>query len=190
VAYDPEDDAIVDLGIPARGDWHRYHHVGSQVVALAVDGGGRIYGSIEFKYADSDLFVYDPGIGQLTNLGVAVPKQISALVACGDDNTIYAGIGLNNSYYIGPAYLFAFRDDCPSGSIGAWGHVTWEAETPPGTRIVVDVLRDVKSGDPLWGIDPAEHLAIRLRATLFTSDERVTPVLKNWRVDYTFECQQ
>ena len=100
-----------------------------------------------------------------------------------------------NSNYAGPAYLFAFRTDCPQGAIGLWDKVTWQAQTPPGTRIAVDVLysvtalvRNIENGGSLQAIDAQKYPQLNLRANLFTSDPNVTPVLENWRVDYTFAC--
>ncbi len=189
--YDPFSKELTDLGIPASKINWRYGYV----FALTVGDDERIYGGTGSKYVDSELFVYDPSLEQLTNLGVTVPKQVSALTACGDGN-IYAGIGMDDSFYRGPTYLFAFRTDCPSGPLGAWERLTWQAETPPGTRVVVDVLNqdgelllaDAPSGASLRAIDPISNTAIMLRATLYTQNPSVTPLLKQWRVDYAFGC--
>jgi hypothetical protein len=50
------------------------------------------------------------------------------------------------------------------------------------------LLIDVLNGGSLQAIDPISHTTISLRANLSTTDPRVTPILKNWRVDYVFAC--
>ncbi|MBN1310775.1 MAG: PQQ-like beta-propeller repeat protein [Anaerolineae bacterium] len=172
--------------------------VGGNVIALALGEDGRIYGSAASPSGNGRLFMYDPRHPRLppTIIG-ATPTGVTDLLP-GPDGAMYGVTGQYNSFYNGATELIAFRTGCLTGTVGAWERVTWEAEIPRRTRVVVDVLdeegnvllRNVKSGDPLWRIDPVEHSAIRLRATLFTKDERVTPVLKSWRVDYTFECQK
>jgi hypothetical protein len=76
--------------------------------------------------------------------------------------------------------------------------VTWEADTPRGTDINIDVLdekgtvlmRDIRNGGSLASIDPLIYPSVRLQATLTTRNPQVSPVLKSWQVEYTFECQQ
>ncbi len=191
LVYDPVAHVVTGLPLPATS---RYGGARENVVSLALGSDGLLYGSMGEGY----VFVYDPRApsGQPRPIATAIGTDL--ILLAGPDGVMYGAVGSYDSYYATGASLIAFSTKCTSGAVGAWERVTWEAETPPGTRIVVDVLdeegntvlRNVKNGGPLWRVDPVEHSAIRLRATLFTKDERVTPVLKSWRVDYTFECQK
>lgn len=191
--YDPSDGSLSDLG-----DMQEL----GRIAGLTVGGDGRIYGSVQHeymsrsgKYRTNKVFVYDPVERRMTNLGMGVATGPVVLAACGE-GLIYGGSDTTNSNYSGPAYLFAFRTDCTTGLVGTWDKVTWQADTPPGTRLMVDVLSqsgqllvgNVENGGSLQALDAASHPAIYLRANLFTSDPGTTPVLKNWRVDYTFTC--
>lgn len=172
------------------------------IVGLTVGNDGRIYGNIHNEpagrggFLTNYIFVYDPAAKRITNLGTASRTPVT-LVTCGD-GTIYGGSNTTDSNYIDHATLFSFRTDCPSGPVGVWDKITWEADTPPGTSVAVDVLdrqgkvllRDVRNGDSLWAIKAASNPSVILRATLSTRDGRVTPVLKRWRVDYTFRCKE
>jgi hypothetical protein len=158
---------------------------------------GLIYGSLASKSGAGDIFTYDPRRPSQTPklIGAALKTGVTILVP-GPAGVMYGAIGQYNSFYQGAAELIAFRTDCPSGPLGAWERLTWQAETPPGTRVVVDVLNqegelllaDAPSGASLRAIDPISNTAIMLRATLSTQDPSVTPLLKNWRVDYAFSC--
>ena len=191
-AYDTAHDTLRDLGVTEdRGS----------IASLTIGSDKQIYGSVEHEYMgrsntyrDNKIFVYNPAQQRMTNLGVATKTGPVILTACGD-GTIYGGSNNTNSNYSGPAYLFAFRTDCPQGAIGSWDKVTWQAQTPPGTRIVVDVMstygilvRNIENGGSLQAIDAQQYPQLSLRANLFTSDPNVTPILQSWRVDYTFAC--
>ncbi len=148
------------------------------------------------QYGASKIFVYDPVEQRITNFGMDIGSGPVILTACGK-STIYGGSNTTNSNYSGPAYLFAFRTDCPQGAIGSWDKVTWQAQTPPGTRITVDILsgnggpalvRNIENGGSLQAIDAQKYPQLSLRANLFISDPNVTPILQNWRVDYTYAC--
>ncbi len=173
------------------------YNISGNVAALVIGHDMQVYGSVERNYSNSELFVYRPDTKQSLYLGIAIPTGVKALTVC-PDGTIYGSSGTNNSYYGGPAYLFAFRSACLAGPLHAWDRLAWEADTPPGTNLTVDVLDEkgevllsqVGSGGSLHAIDAQQHPAIRLRANLSTADSRVTPVLKRWRVDYTFACQK
>lgn len=160
------------------------------IAAMVIGADGRLYGS------NGQLFAYDPRDGQSQFLGATVPGSLMALAAC-PDGAIYAGSGMSDSYHASPAYLFAFSPQCTAGLLGHWERVTWDADTPAGTSIRVDVmdarthetLAHVNNGDSLEAIDPVEHPEIMLQATLFTQDPQATPALRHWRVDYSFECR-
>ena len=182
----------------ATGEWIEWDMFDKgNVVALAMGDDGLIYGSAISGWQNY-LFTYDPSYPDHPPLpvGASLNSGITTLLP-GFNGVMYGAVGHFNSYY-GTTELIAFRTDCTSGTVGAWERVTWEADTPRGTDIVVDVLNqegdvlhhDVRNGAPLWSIDPISNTTISLRATLSTRDERVTPVLKNWRVDYVFECQE
>jgi subtilisin-like proprotein convertase family protein len=91
----------------------------------------------------------------------------------------------------------------PSGSIASppislgeddtWDILAFNATTPAGTELTVDVLpatgsspitgyRNVRNGTDLSGL---KVRTIRLRANLSTSDSEATPVLHDWSVTYT-----
>jgi hypothetical protein len=196
-SYDPVNYVINDLGKPDTRDYDR----NGTIAALVVGNDGRVYGSLDFKYESSHLFVFDPASGQLSDWGVVLPTGVSALTTCGD-GTIYGGTGTWNSGYSGPSYLFAFRTECTARPVGTWGNIVWEADTPLDTSITVDVLTgvpswdknaktliaNVRNGQSLAEIDAAQYPAIRLRANLSTFDPHVTPMLKHWRVTYDFLC--
>jgi hypothetical protein len=190
--YDPAASVLTTVGEPVKGNG-----IGeNRIAALVVGNDGRVYGSVAHKYANSEIFAYDPATERLTNLGIALPLEVTALTTC-NDGTIYGGTGVKNSYYRGSAYVFSFHTNCAAGPIGTWDSVAWEADTPRGTRITVDVLDrsgkvllNVRNGGSLRAINPSSNTAIMLQATLSTADARVTPVLKRWRVDYTFQCRK
>ncbi|CAG0934145.1 hypothetical protein TFLX_03364 [Thermoflexales bacterium] len=193
-AYDPARNTLHELGTTPEG---------GPIASLTVGSDAQIYGSVQHEYMNrystyraNEIFVYNPTEQRMTNLGMAVKTGPVILTACGD-GTIYGASNTTNSNYRGPAYLFAFRTDCPQGAIGSWDKVTWQAQTPPGTRITVDVLdnqssttlvRNIENGGSLQAIDAQKYPLLSLRANLFTSDPNVTPVLQSWRVDYTFAC--
>jgi len=192
LAYDPIKDEVTVVGKTPV----------AEIRSLAIGLGGRIYGSFFHEYTgrtiwyDSSVFVYDPRADRMLDLGMASTTGPVVLAAC-RDGAIYGGSNTTNSNYRGPAYLFAFRSDCPTGPVGTWDRITWEADTPPGTDLTVDVLngygvttlvRNIENGGSLQAINPISNTAITLRANLSTTDPRVTPILKNWRVDYTFAC--
>jgi len=182
---------------PATGQW-TYWDIGENgspsIVALTWGADGLIYGSTAMH-----VFTYDPRhpdqppviIGKLNKAG------FTELVA-GSNGVIYGAIGSYSSFDSSPPELIAFRTDCAAGRIGAWERVTWEADTPRGTDISIDVLdekgtvlmRDIRNGGSLASIDPLIYPSIRLQATLTTRNPQVSPVLKSWQVEYTFECQQ
>ncbi len=190
-SYDTTSGVVHDLGeAPEPGD----------IASLTIGSDGRIYGGVTYEYAGrygtnyaNKVFVYDPAEQHIINLGMAAVTPV-ALTACGN-GTIYGGSNTENAGYSGPAYLLAFRTDCPIGLIGTWDKVTWQAQTPPGTRLTVDVIgekgtlvRNIENGGSLQAIDAQKYPSLSLRANLFTSDPNVTPVLQSWRVDYTFAC--
>ncbi len=178
-----------------------------EIRSLFVGNDQRLYGSIYNEYTNrmgaifrnSKLLAYDTMHDHLIDLGIALPYGPFVLTAC-PNGILYVGTNTTNSNYMGPAYLFAFRTDCTSGPVGSWDRLTWEADMPPGTDIKVDILDPYNSAKPLLtgvqngallqSIDAQQHPAIRLRANLSTADPHVTPVLKRWRVDYTFACQK
>jgi streptogramin lyase len=177
---------------PATNQW-TYRLPGADVVALTWGTDGLVYGSTAMH-----VFTYDPNhpgrplvtIGKLNKAGF---KQLLA----GPDGVIYGIISSYDSFDSSSPELIAFRTDCATGRIGTWDRVTWEADTPRGTAINIDVLdekgnvlvRDIRNGGSLAGIDPLTYPSLRLRATLTTRDPQVSPVLKSWQVEYTFECQ-
>ncbi len=183
---------------PATGKWD-YWHIGegrryASVAALTWGADGLIYGSTV-----SELLTYDPRQPQMA------PKIIGHLdrngftyLTAGPDGVIYGAIGSYYSFNPTVSELIAFRTDCATGRIDAWERVTWEADAPRGTGIRVDVLDEdgntlvkaIRNGGSLSDIDPLLYPALRLRATLTTRNQAVSPVLKSWQVEYTFECQQ
>ncbi len=182
---------------PATGQW-MYWEIGGEssadVIALTWGTDGLVYGSTAMY-----VFTYDPNhprrspviIGRLNKAG------FTQLLA-GPDGVIYGAIGSYDSFDSSSPELIAFRTDCAAGRIGAWERVTWEADTPRATDISVDVIdekgailvRNIRNGGSLAGIDPLAHPSLRLQATLTTRNPQVSPVLKSWQVEYTFECQQ
>jgi hypothetical protein len=79
------------------------------------------------------------------------------------------------------------------GETDTWGTLSFNATTPAGTELTIDVLpedgsdpipgyENIPSGTDLSGIN---QKIIRLRANLSTSDQAVTPMLKDWSVSYT-----
>ncbi len=189
-SYDPSNGVVTELGAAATG-------IEGNIAAVILGNDGRVYGSLDFKYTNGHIFVYDPLTSRLSDLGIALPTGVTALTTCGD-GTIFGGTGTTDSFYTGVSYLFAFRTDCISGPVGSWDRLTWEADTPPSTNLTVDVLDEqgevllsqVSNGGSLQSIAAQQHPAIRLRANLSTFDPHVTPILKRWRVDYTFACQK
>lgn len=187
--YDPAADVLTELPLPATKYGGR-----KNVVSLTMSDDGLLYGSM----GGGHVFVYDPRHPRVPPRPVARAMGVDLILQSGPDGVMYGAVGSYDSYYGPGASLIAFSTRCTSGAVSVWERVTWEAETPPGTRIVVDVLdeegdvllRNVKNGGLLWRIDPVRNPAIRLRATLSTRDERVTPVLKSWWLDYTYECQK
>lgn len=78
------------------------------------------------------------------------------------------------------------------GAADTWDIVVFDATTPAGTELTVDILpetgstpiagyRDVVSGTDLSGLG---RRTIRLRANFTTSDPAVTPVLHSWSVTH------
>jgi hypothetical protein len=195
-SYDPANNLLRELG--AFGS-EGYGGIG----ALVVGSDGRVYGNRNIKYLNSHMFVFDPISNRSSEWDTGLPTGVSAFTTCGD-GTIYGGTGTWNSSYSGPSYLFAFRTECTTGLVGNWGNIAWEADTPLDTSITVDVLSDapvwadnvqplltdVRNGQSLAAIDPAQHPGIRLRATLSTTNPYVTPTLNRWYVDYAFQCQR
>jgi len=80
----------------------------------------------------------------------------------------------------------------PPLGFGEWQTVTFNASTPPGTTLTVDVLdnkgnillEDVDNGASLTGYPPAQYPSLRLRANLTTSDPAFTPALNDWALTW------
>lgn len=79
------------------------------------------------------------------------------------------------------------------GDADTWSTLSFNTMVPEGTQLTIDVLpedgsepipgyENVSSGANLSGINGK---IIRLRANLSTSDQAVTPMLKDWSVSYT-----
>ncbi|MBN2002890.1 MAG: hypothetical protein JXA21_06005 [Anaerolineae bacterium] len=181
---------------PATEKW-TYWHIGegedASVAALAWGADGIIYGSTA-----SELFTYDPRQPQIAPQIIGhLDRNGFTYLTAGPDGVIYGAIGSYDSFNPTVSELVAFRTDCAAGRVGAWERVTWEADTPRGTGVSVDVLdadgntlvKDIRNGGSLEKLDPAIYPALRLRATLTTRNPQVSPVLNNWQVEYTFECQ-
>jgi hypothetical protein len=72
----------------------------------------------------------------------------------------------------------------------AWETVVYTATIPVSTLLQIDLLAadgtllqaSVASGEDLAGIDPAAHPALKLRATLSTEADHLTPNLEAWGV--------
>jgi hypothetical protein len=83
-----------------------------------------------------------------------------------------------------------------AGTVAAWRGMTWDADVPPGTSVVLQARAgDVPRPDPTWsqwrtagGAGGALGLTSRYlqyRADLATSDQSSTPVLRAVRVAYS-----
>jgi len=81
----------------------------------------------------------------------------------------------------------------PLGEDDTWDILAYNATTPAGTELTVDVLPatgstpitgydNILSGTDLSGLN---ERTIRLRANLSASDPEATPVLHDWLVTYT-----
>lgn len=77
----------------------------------------------------------------------------------------------------------------------AWEKVNFSATIPAGTSLGVDVLsadgtvllENVTDGGSLADIDPHQYPAIKLRATLSTTDPSRTPELNRWRLQWSVQ---
>jgi len=73
-----------------------------------------------------------------------------------------------------------------------WASVVITSSTPANTSLVIDLLaqdgtvlfHDVGNGTSLSGIDPQEHPALQLRASLATTDESVSPDIDLWGISW------
>ncbi|MBN2002885.1 MAG: hypothetical protein JXA21_05980 [Anaerolineae bacterium] len=196
--YDPATNHWTYWGIGEKGDgkwsyWYKDEESSADVIALTWGVNGIVYGSTVMH-----AFTYNPQkpnqppviIGKLDRAGF---EQLLA----GPDGVTYGATGRYAQLSRTIPELLAFRTDCAAGRVGAWERVTWEADTPRGTGIKIDVLdedgntlvKNIRNGGSLAGIDPAIYPTLRLHATLTTDDPAVSPVLKSWQVEYTFECQ-
>jgi hypothetical protein len=194
LAYDPDSHILAEVA-----------HTSAEIAFLTVGADGYLYGSMFHQYTgrctfciDSKIFAYDPATQRMTNLGISFPTGPVVVTAC-NDGTVYGGSNTTDSNYMGTATLFAFRTDCTAGLVGTWDDVTWQADTPAGTGITLDVLdsrtgkpllTNVSNGGSLRAINARGSPSIFLQATLSTADSQVTPVFKGWRVNYTFACQK
>ncbi len=185
--YDPANDKWIYWFIEGRGS----NNIGVQALTWGADG--LIYGS-----TSTQLFTYDPRYPDRPPVIIGTLNRTFTHLLAGSNGTIYGTIGYYNSYFSTATELIAFRTDCAAGRIGAWERVTWEADTPRGTAISIDVLdekgavlvRNIRNGGSLADTDPLIYPSVRLQATLTTRNPQVSPVLKSWQVEYTFECQQ
>lgn len=124
-------------------------------------------------------------------------KDLILQVYVETSGSINAAIYWDNFRTYGPSNYM------PSGSIVStpidlgeddkWNILTFNATTPAGTELTVDVLPEtgllpitgydnILSGTDLSGLS---ERTIRLRANLSTSDSEATPVLHDWSVTYT-----
>jgi subtilisin-like proprotein convertase family protein len=103
----------------------------------------------------------------------------------------------------GPGDAYETPGDMVSTPIGlsegdTWDILRFNATTPPGTTVTVDVLpadgetpipgyADIPNGADLSGLTEA---AIRLRTSLSTDDLAATPVLHDWSVTYSDAAQE
>jgi len=95
---------------------------------------------------------------------------------------------------------FLYGIHCPGGEalsilispvdLREWASVIITSTTPAVTSLVIDVLapdgtvliHDIGNGTSLSGIDPHEHPALQIRASLTTTDESVSPDIDLWGV--------
>ena len=148
----------------------------------------------------------DPDTGELIDVHNDITIDVSAFSGSQELNLrvevdrpgrFWAGIFWDNLRTYGAG------GSVPSGSIvstpislgedDTWDTLAFNATTPAGTELTVDVLpatgsspiagyRNVRSGTNLSGLN---RRTIRLRANLTTSDSGATPVLHDWSVTYT-----
>ncbi|MCU0611656.1 MAG: C25 family cysteine peptidase, partial [Candidatus Eisenbacteria bacterium] len=114
-----------------------------------------------------------------------------------------SGVSWGSRIYEVFAYAVDFQ---PSGTLtstaigpaASWRELTWTADTPAATAVTLTVLSSptvAGSFEPVQGLEgltasPVDLSAVtdaylQLRATLSTTDSRVTPSLQQWRVSLT-----
>ena len=173
--YDPQTDAARDLGIQVQG-W--------DISALAASGE-RIFGAgsrIGPPPQRGMLFYYeiDDAVTRIVGNPVVNANSFRSLAAR-DDGVIYGGgygSGLLFSY--DPQYTFE------------WQWVDFDADSPAGTSIQVDVLNpvdevllsDCDKHDSLALINSKHHPGIKLRAVMSTDVWAITPQLAEWSVTW------
>lgn len=184
-AYDPGTDTIVDKGIPVAGEFI--------IFDLATGADGRIYGGTGMR---GHFFVYDPSTDSLVSSEMAIYGESSVTaVAAGPDGRVYGGTGDTAHLFVYDPLTYQSSGTAVSTIITkteetAWGTLTYNAATPPGTALTVDVLDSlgnplltaVSSGASLASIDRATHPRIKLRANLSTTDPSCTPGLLEWSI--------
>jgi len=84
----------------------------------------------------------------------------------------------------------------PTMAIASWGDLTFtRTVNPPTTTLTVDVLSvngtevltNVGSGTSLAGIDPTQYPALKLRASLSSTEVGQTPALDRWQLTWQVE---
>ncbi len=123
-------------------------------------------------------------------------KELKLRVEVKNGGRFWAGVFWDNLRTYGPSGPTSGSIISTPISIGAndtWGVLAFDATTPPGTQLTVDILPETGS-NPISGYahiatgTDLSHLAaktIRLRANLSTSDGAAKPALHCWSVSYS-----
>ena len=167
-------DAVSFAGPTAHVDPSNSYHYGMAHNGETLVIGGGVSGS------GGTLYSYDP------TTGATAPLFSSSLLD---------SVNLDSLTFIPSGYTdsgeFISEPITIDGS-STWNTVEFNATVPAGTTLTVDVLpetgdqpiagyEDVGSGTSLTGL---AGRTVRLRATLATSDEEMTPVLHDWTVGW------
>ncbi len=122
-------------------------------------------------------------------------KDLKLRVKVQNGGRFWAGVFWDNLRTYGPSGPTSGSVISTPISIGAndtWDVLAFDATTPPGTQLTVDVLPETGS-NPISGyahiatgtdLSPLATRTIRLRANLSTSDRTAKPVLHRWSVSY------
>ncbi len=174
-AYDLAGGVVTDLGRPYAHD--------AEIHDLAASTDGLVLGVTGGM--EGHLFSYDPWSDTLSDLGMVRlgERHVCALAMSADAQTVYLGTG--HTY----GDLVAYERDYAYG----WLSLDFEADTPAGTDLGVDVLdsagnvllADAAPGASLLDIPVALAPTLHLRAGLSTTDAALTPALLQWSVTWT-----
>jgi hypothetical protein len=161
---------------------------GSGTIGVGLDNKGRVWG---INGASNNATRLDPATGQTQHFPVGVgPYTYSD----------FTGFTLRNFTAPQGTFRRLFRG-CPQHDYAQWRTLEWEADTPPGTGVLMRV-KTAETIDGLvtapyfgpWEDSPVDLAAeaipngkfIEVEATLTTDTPGVTPIL--WDIQVTWTC--